>query len=197
MIRLICLLLMMITFSGCAATGTMSSVTGPEEYIPAQGPYYRQILAWQWRTDDAEYRKLGSKYLGALRGKVGQGVWTREAVLAVLAESRRMTTYEMETEDRWATPLEFAERDFRGDCEDIAIFMMAALKGLGYPHEVRVLAVQTLFSGHALVKVEMPDKTWQVFETVQPLDDTAANTRLIYTPIVEFDEKIIRYARNT
>ena len=110
-------------------------------------------------------------------------------VKTIVAESKALTSYEMEIEDKWDTPREFIEKSFRGDCEDIAIFIMANLRALGYPYAVHILAVKTNFEDHALVKVQMPDLSWQVFETVQT--GASKEPHLVYTPIVEFDEKEI------
>jgi hypothetical protein len=70
--------------------------------------------------------------------------------------------------------------------------MLAVLRFLDYPYEVRIMAVNALSGGHALLRVRMPDGNWKVFETVGP-NGNRTEQLLVYNPIVEFDEKTISY----
>jgi len=117
--------------------------------------------------------------------------WTETAVRSIMAEFRGMVRYEMELKDHWATPGEFIANGLKGDCEDIAGFLMGSLKRLGYPHRTRILIVRDLFNHHALLKVELPSGRWAVFETAPegPLEIHAGR----FDPLIEFDEMVISY----
>jgi hypothetical protein len=121
--------------------------------------------------------------------RINREGWSSERVEELLGHALRFVTYRMELDDHWDTPSEFIGRGFQGDCEDIAIFMMGTLKRVGYPHGVRVLAMQGWFSGHAVLKVELPDGTWRIYDTVT-LSLRVLNPKRL-KPLVEFDEKMI------
>ena len=162
--NLILILALLTVSSGCASF-----------YRPAperiDGVYREQIEEWQKRVQE--------------RG------WTQNHVDDVIKGCLRLAQYEPEETDHWDTPQEFMHKGFKGDCEDIAVFIMATLKRLEYPRGVRILAVKTLLGDHAVLKVEMPDGEWKMFETVPiPLCEF---DQLFYRPIVEFDEKTIVY----
>jgi hypothetical protein len=156
------IIISLIIFSGCTAT-----------HLPytdkRHNTYYNQIKEWQQRL-----KRDG---------------WTENVIDDIIRQSRRICTYRLEIADYWDTPREFITRGFSGDCEDIAIFMMANLKRLQYPYPVRVIAVRVMLEDHALIKVKMPDGRWKVYETI-------SGTGIIgrggfYSPIVEFDENNI------
>ena len=160
--RLIVIIPFLILTAGCMAF-----------YQPApdniDGYYYEQIKDWQKRIE-----------------KEG---WAENLVDDVINKCVKFSKYQTEKKDHWDTPREFMQRGFKGDCEDFAIFMMATLKRLKYPYNVRVRAVKTLIGDHVVLRVEMPDEKWKSYETVPvPLDEI---DRLFYRPIVEFDEKNI------
>jgi len=153
-------LLLFILTSGCAATGA-----GSREWVR---PIYREkIREWQMR--------------------IQREGWSESQVHAVLSQFRTLAAYRMEIIDHWDTPKEFAEKGYSGDCEDIAVFMMATLKRLGYPHGIRILIVQGLFEDHALLRVEMAGGWWKVYDVV-PRSVPSPKASLL-KPIVEFDEK--------
>ncbi len=160
----ILILALVLSGGGCAAF-----------YQPApstlDGAYHRQILDWQERV-----RKEG---------------WTRNLVDDVVDGCLKLAKYRMERDDHWDTPREFMEKGFQGDCEDIAVFIMATLKRLEYDQPVRLMAVKTLMGDHAVVRVAMPRGDWKTYETIPvPLGQV---DRLFYRPIVEFDEVRILY----
>ncbi|MEW6664903.1 MAG: hypothetical protein AB1512_06750 [Thermodesulfobacteriota bacterium] len=157
-----CCLVVFLCLAGCEATKSASG-SGVSDL------YYHRIRDWQKRID--------------------REGWTVGRVNEVLGETLTFVTYRMEIDDHWDTPREFILRGFQGDCEDIAVFMMGTLKYLGYPHKVRVLAVRGTFSGHALLKVEMPDGQWGIYETT-PHTLRRVNPARLH-PLVEFDEKEI------
>ena len=115
--------------------------------------------------------------------------WSESQVHSILNQFRTLATYRMEIEDHWDTPKEFIQKGFTGDCEDITVFMLGALKRLGYPYAVRILIVRGLFEDHALLRVEMPEGGWKVYDVV-PRSVPSREARLL-KPIVEFDEKRI------
>jgi len=144
-------------------------------YQPApervHGAYHDQIKDWQKRVQE-------------------QG-WSSNRVDDVVKGCMRLVKYEPEDTDHWDTPQEFISKGFKGDCEDIAVFLMATLKRLEYPRQVRILGVKTLLGDHAVLKVEMPEGQWKIYETVPaPLIEI---DQLFYRPFVEFDEKSIVY----
>jgi hypothetical protein len=117
--------------------------------------------------------------------------WSEDNVRRLLADCRGMVRYQMELKDRWSTPREFIDDGFAGDCEDIAFFLMSGLKRLGYPHQVRVLVVKDLFNYHALLKVELPEGRWVIFETM-PGGRLEVQTGRLH-PVVEFDDVHVAY----
>jgi hypothetical protein len=143
----------------------------PEPARIHEDAYERKIRDWQER--------------------IRQEGWTDHVVRSVLAECRGMVHYELELKDHWSTPSEFMAAGLTGDCEDIAAFLMASLKRLNYPHQIRILVVRSLFSYHALLKVELPNSRWAVFETVPGGDLEIRPTR--FDAVVEFDENVIAY----
>ena len=136
-----------------------------------QSPYYRKIRQWQHQIQ-------------------AEG-WSAALVDKVVKQARCLTHYEMDFEDDWLTPKAFIQAGFRGDCEDIAIFLMGTLKRLSYPYKVRVLVIEDFFADHAQLKVEMPDRRWKFYESTR---NGAYSARpAAWKPIVEFDENTIIY----
>ena len=121
-----------------------------------------------------------------LGGKVAAAV-----VDEILNQSRSLTHYEMDFGDDWQTPGSFIRSGFRGDCEDIAIFMMGTLKRLNYPYKVRVLVIEDLFADHAQLKVQMPDGCWRWYESTRR--GSYSSCPHGWRPVVEFDENAIVY----
>jgi hypothetical protein len=159
MSRILATVLSLLLMAGCAAA----------KREPAQNPeipYGKKIRDWQERI-----RREG---------------WSESAVRALLADCRSLVRYQVELKDHWSTSREFIESGMEGDCEDIALFLMATLKHLGYPHRVRVLVVKEFFSDHALLRVELPEGRWAVFETMPGGRLEVQSSRL--RPVVEFDE---------
>ena len=67
---------------------------------------------------------------------------------------------------------------------------MGALKQLGYPFQVRILIVHALFEDHALLRIELPEGEWKVYDVV-PQNVPTPEARL--KPVVEFDEKRVEW----
>lgn len=145
------------------------------EPSPINGAYYEQIREWQMR--------------------IKQEGWSRSLLDSIVDGCLKVAKYRTEEVDHWDTPGEFIRKGYQGDCEDIAVFIMATLKNLRYNRDVRVLAVETPMGDHALLKVRMLDGTWKNYETAPvPIGQI---DRLFHTPIVEFDENHIIYYQNT
>lgn len=138
------------------------------------GFYYEQIKDWQKRV-----KKEG---------------WSETLIDEVTIQIVELAKFRTESRDHWDTPKEFMQRGFQGDCEDIAVFMMATLKRLEYPFGVRVMLVETSMQDHSVLKVKMPNGKWKIYDTV-PMPSGNAG-RLIFKPIVEFDENNIIYHKS-
>jgi len=117
--------------------------------------------------------------------------WSENQVRSILRDFRSMATYRLEIGDHWDTPREFMAKGFASDCKNIAAFEMGVLKRLGYPHAVRILIVHALFEDHALLRIELPEGGWKVYDVV-PEDVPTPEARLL-KPIVEFDEKRVEW----
>jgi hypothetical protein len=98
-----------------------------------------------------------------------------------------LAAYKVELPDHWDTPTEFENKGFSGDCKNIAIFEMAVLKRLGYPYGIKILIVHALFEDHALLRVEMPEGGWKVYDVVSEAVSSPKLDSL--KPVAEFDEK--------
>jgi len=167
--RYLILILILIFTNGCAA---FHQPVAPNKI---NGEYYNQIKEWQ--------------------GRIKQEGWSKNTVDKIMDQCIVLVKYKTEKTDYWDTPKEFMQNGFQGDCEDIAIFMMATLKKLDYPHKVRVVAVSTWLRDHAILKVQMPKGNWKNYETI-PMPFQGID-RLFYKPIVEFDEnEIIYYSKS-
>ena len=149
---------------GCATEGT----TDRERIHPV---YREKIEEWQMRI-----RSEG---------------WSESQVHSILTQFRTLATYRMEIQDHWDTPKEFIQKGFSGDCEDITVFMMGTLKRLGYPYPIRILIVHALFEDHALLRIQMPEGGWKVYDVV-PQTVPSREAKLL-KPIVEFDEKRVNW----
>ena len=71
--------------------------------------------------------------------KVRQEGWSKGLVSDIVDSCLKISKYEPEPagRDHWKTYGEF-QKDFRGDCEDIATFMYGTLKRLDYPHALKL-----------------------------------------------------------
>ena len=156
---------LMLGFSCVSSTRRLADEENPSR------PYYQQIREWQQRI-----QKEG---------------WAETQVHRILNACIQLVEYDVEIDDHWDTPREFIQKGFRGDCEDIVIFLMGTLKRLKYPYDIKIVAVTGLFESHALLKVEMPDGTWRYFDTAAGNPPQAFH--IDYKPVVEFDETDISY----
>jgi predicted transglutaminase-like cysteine proteinase len=185
-------LLSLLLLSGCGATTKGSVSTNRNDRIsPRQAVYYKAIVKWQDRLSEKSFQQFDCPQLQSMRTKIAAKGWSNETVDEIIEEIRTLTSLTMETKDYWDTPKEFVAKNLQGDCEDIAIFLLAMLKKLDYPGQVRIFAVNAQFVEHAMLKVQMPDKSWKMFETVKK---TERDVQFAYTPIIEFDERNIIFA---
>jgi len=164
MFKVLAAALSLMLVAGCGAAR-------PEPNRGLDDPYGKKIRDWQERI-----RREG---------------WTEGTVRGLMADCRGLVRYQLELKDHWSTPREFLANGLEGDCEDIAGFLMGTLKRLGYPHRVRILIARDLFNHHALLKVELPNGRWLIFETTPGGRLEVEPARL--QPIVEFDEREIYF----
>ena len=155
-----CAALLLLLACACATTG----VNEQERLHPI---YREKIQEWQMR--------------------IQREGWSENQVHSILSAFRTLATYRMEIQDHWDTPGDFINRGFAGDCEDIVVFMIGTLKRLGYPYGLRVLIAHDLFEDHALLRIEMPEGRWKVYDVVPRKVSSRALQHL--KPVVEFDEK--------
>ena len=153
--RLLMLLVALMLLTSCSAL---------EPIETKRMNYQQQIRDWQERM-----KKEG---------------WTKSLVDDVAHKSIDMIGYRFESEDHWATCGEI-EKDFSGDCEDIAAWGYCTFERLGYPHPVHILGVGASLADHALLKVQMPSGEWETYETV-PIN-TIGLEWLFYRPFAEWD----------
>jgi predicted transglutaminase-like cysteine proteinase len=185
-------LLSLLLLSGCGATAKGSvSANRNDRISPRQAVYYKAIVKWQDRLSEKSFQQFDCPQLQSMQTKIAAKGWSNETVDEIIEEIRTLTSLTMETKDYWDTPKEFVAKNLQGDCEDIAIFLLAMLKKLDYPGQVRIFAVNAQFVEHAMLKVQMPDKSWKMFETVKK---TERDVQFAYTPIIEFDERNIIFA---
>jgi len=148
------------------------------------------LFAWGCATTEtAERERIHPLYREKIEEwqlRIQREGWSESQVHTLLKQFRGLATYRMEIQDHWDTPKEFIQKGFSGDCEDIAVFMMGTLKRLGYPQRVRILIVHDLFEDHALLRVEMPEGGWKVYDVV-PRKVPSREASLL-KPVVEFDE---------
>ena len=158
-------MLAFLVFAGCAG--------GTRNREPVDPVYKEMIREWQLRMQKEE--------------------WSEDLIHSILFQFRTIATYRTEAVDHWDTPKEFMRRGFSGDCEDIAVFMMWTLRKIGYPHKAKILIVGSVLGDHALLKIEMPEGGWKVYDVV-PSGVPVRRPNLL-RPIVEFDEKSVDWLR--
>ena len=159
-----CILFLVFLALGCATAG-------PEDRASLHPVYREKIRDWQMR--------------------IQREGWSENEVHSLLRDFRSMASYRVEIGDHWDTPREFMDKGFASDCKNIAAFEMGALKRLGYPYQVRILIVHALFEDHALLRVELPDGAWRVYDVV-PQNVPNPEPRLL-RPVVEFDERTVEW----
>jgi len=157
-------LLLFLFACGCATTAN----DGREGIHPV---YREKIKEWQTR--------------------IQRDGWSENQVHSVLLQFRSLAAYRVEIRDHWDTPREFMQQGFSGDCKNIAVFEMGVLKQLGYPYGIRILIVHALFEDHAVLRVEMPEGGWKVYDVV-PQGVPSPRPELL-KPVAEFDEKRVSW----
>ncbi len=157
-------LLLFVFVFGCATAG-------PGDRASLHPVYREKIKDWQMR--------------------IQREGWSETQVHSILLQFRGLATYRMEIGDHWDTPKEFMQKGFASDCKNIATYEMGALKQLGYPYQVRILIVHALFEDHALLRIELPEGGWKVYDVV-PQNVPTPEARLL-KPVVEFDEHRVEW----
>jgi hypothetical protein len=159
-----CSLLLFLFACGCAST-----VNDGREWV--RPVYQERIREWQMR--------------------IRQEGWSENGVHDLLLQFRSLAAYRVEIRDHWDTPADFIEQRFSGDCKNIAVFEMGVLKQLSYPYGVRILIVHALFEDHALLKVEMPEGGWRIFDVAS--ENVPMLRPGLLRPVAEFDEKRVSW----
>ncbi len=160
----ILIIILILIFAGCS----------PVYFQPAnpKDDYRYMIEEWQKRV-----RKEG---------------WNESLVDDILHWSLVLSKYvpEPKGRDHWKTYPEFL-KDFKGDCEDITVFMYGTLKRLGYPYGLRFRAIRMPLGDHAVLMVQFPGGKWKRINSVPAPGDfiDLAVSRII----VEWDENNIYY----
>lgn len=155
-----CALLFLLLASGCAST-----TDGGRAWVH---PVYREKIR-DWQT------------------RIQREGWTEGKVHSILLQFRQLAVYRTEIDDHWDTPRDFMRRGFSGDCKNIAVYEMGVLREIGYPHGVKILIVHSIFDDHALLKVEMPEGGWRIYDVVP--EAVPAPRPGLLRPVAEFDEK--------
>ena len=152
--------MLIILVSGCSTMGTPAQES-------VHQPFRDMIKEWQMR--------------------IQREGWSESQVHSILFDFRTLVTYNSKALDHWDTPKEFIQKGFSGDCLDIAVFMMGTLKRLGYPYRIKIVIVKALIEGHALLRVEMADGGWRIYDVVPR---SIPNPRIgLIRPVVEFDDR--------
>lgn len=188
MLRVIIFLLLLLIVPGCTGVNIPAATN---HVVDGRAAYEMRdkIADWQERYEMAAL-ELPDAMARRWRDRVADEGWSEALLIDLVDEIVGATTYRIELDDHWDTPSEFLNRGQMGDCEDAAAFMFAVLRYLNYPEDVRIMAVSTMTGGHALLRVRLPDGRWRIFETVR-MNGLINADRMIYTPIMEFDDKTI------
>ena len=106
--------------------------------------------------------------------RVDKDGWSEDLVDDVVAGCIWVSAYNFgkttAVEDGHKTIRAFYENGMQGQCYQYSIFMLQTfLDYLNYPYQVRVLAVHAIGGDHAMLKVELPDGRWKVYETTRGL----------------------------
>ena len=123
--------------------------------------------------------------------RIQEESWDEPLVDDIMSSCIKIAKYKPEQgDDYWKTYQEFL-RDFKGDCEDISVFMYGTLKRLGYPNRFRLRIIRTPSGDHSVLMVEMPDGEWKLYNsTPVPIDFLDI---LLSRTIVEWDDRNIYY----
>jgi hypothetical protein len=123
--------------------------------------------------------------------RIQQESWNEDLVGDIIDSCLRFAKYEAEEgDDYWKTYQEFLV-DFRGDCEDISVFMYGTLKRLGYSNDMRLRIIRTPRGDHSVLMVQLPEKKWKMYNST-PIPGDFADMAISRT-LVEWDEHNIYY----
>jgi hypothetical protein len=123
--------------------------------------------------------------------RIQEESWDEPLVSNIMSSCLKFAKYEPEHgDDYWKTYQEFL-RDFKGDCEDISVFMYGTLKRLGYPNRIRLRIVRMPSGDHSVLMVEMPSGGWKMYNsTPTPVDFMDI---MLSRTVVEWDDRNIYY----
>ncbi len=131
-------------------------------------------------------------YIEHWQQRVREEGWSENLVNDVVDSCLMISKYEPEpaNHDHWKTYGEF-QKNFRGDCEDIATFMFGTLKRLDCPYAQKLRIIRMPAGDHAVLMVELSTAEWKMYNSIpQPGDfiDIALSRTL-----VEWDDQHIYY----
>jgi len=117
--------------------------------------------------------------------------WNETMIDDIMSSCLRLAKYEQEYgDDYWKTYQEFI-KDFKGDCEDITVFMYGTLKRLGYPKDIRLRIIRMPLGDHSVLMVELPKGEWKMYNST-PMPGDFSDIALSRT-LVEWDDRNIYY----
>lgn len=126
---------------------------------------------------------------------IKQEGWSESMVKDVVDGCLWVAKYEPDGEiDHWKTYKEFQYTEFIGDCEDISTFMFGTFKRLNYPNDFKMAVIRMPAGDHAVLKVEMPDGEWRIFNSL-PMPGDFVDLVLART-VVEWDETHVFYEQD-
>lgn len=143
---------------------------------------------FQPKNPDTEYRW----YIEQWQQRSRQEGWSEALVDDIVASCLTIAKYEPEPphHDHWKTFGEF-QKNYRGDCEDIAAFMFGSLKRLNCPYDLRLRIIRMPGGDHAVLMVKLPTSKWKMYNSI-PQPGDFVDIALART-IVEWDDQMIYY----
>lgn len=108
------------------------------------------------------------KYIIDWQKRIKRDGWSENLIDEIVRSCISVMSYSSEFEkgdDYWATPKEIKANGMKGDCEDFGVMMMASLKMLNYPYRVRLQAIRTPMTDHAMLNTELPNGRWKRYNT--------------------------------
>jgi hypothetical protein len=131
-------------------------------------------------------------YIEQWQQRSRQEGWSEALVDDIVASCLTIAKYDPEppNHDHWKTYGEF-QKDYRGDCEDIAAFMFGSLKMLGCSYDLRLRIIRMPGGDHAVLIVKLPTSGWKMYNSI-PQPGDFVDIALART-IVEWDDQMIYY----
>lgn len=131
-------------------------------------------------------------YIEQWQQRVRQEGWSEALVNDIVKSCLTIAKYEPEpaNHDHWKTYGEF-QRNYRGDCEDIATFMYGTLKRLNCPYALKLRIIRMPAGDHAVLMVKLPTCRWKMYNSIPQLGDFV--DIMLARTVVEWDDQNIYY----